>query len=235
MLLINSCQRTLGLLPRFHFKTGTVLGKLGQAGLIRAPHCSLRVGLAELLLSCKVPVVRGWAEAWKISMSVLLQCPKGVCSIEVSWTLLPACLLSSMAPIHTVLTLGPVLADFCALPCGVLQPVYRWGNWGPEKLNVWFRGTQPCSSKARTWPGLLPTCASVLQTFQGARKNVHLQAVKRMYWLQKGDNCKIKVGKCLNIYSFMSASFIVKFSVHQNLIPLENRLLAGFFSCRTNS
>lgn len=181
-----------------------------------------------------------WSEAGqrlgKISMSVLLQRPKGVCSIEVSWTLLPACLLSLMAPIHRVLTLGPMLAGFCTLPCRVLQPVYRWGNWGPEKPKAWFQGTQPCSSKAGTWPGLLPTCASVLQTFQGAHKNVHLQAVKRMYWLQKGgDNCKIKVDKCLNIYSFMSASFIVKFSVHQNLIPLESHLLAGFFSCRTNS
>lgn len=97
MLLLNSCQRTRGLLPCFHFKTGTVLGKLGQAGLIRAPHCSLRVEPAELLLSCKVPVVRGWAEAWKISLSVLLQHPKGVCSIAVSWTLLPACLLPLMA------------------------------------------------------------------------------------------------------------------------------------------
>lgn len=46
-------------LEAFHFKTGTVLGKLGQAGLILAPLCSLHVELAELLLSRKVPVVRG--------------------------------------------------------------------------------------------------------------------------------------------------------------------------------
>lgn len=158
-------------LKAFRFKTGTVLGKLGQVGLILAPLWSLPWGTCQVTACTYVPRGAG-AGRGLASLCVNFAATSQRCLFHGH-----AC-LSVSCPLWLPFTGHFLCARHCLCSERALTESsnpFAAGRAAAQRGHV--PGLGHTASEQQSYGDsdrpVSPTCASGLQTFQGACKNVH--------------------------------------------------------------